>query len=430
MPPILSSNCELHATIKIGSQPLSLNFLTGHYCIGVYFDGSGIACVGVRFDSASCGNITTGCHFDIAFLEYSSSGLFVEDPVVQGQNTFLSNGSDDSLQNLPCNIAGNLGVGNSLPQEMFEVGPGIWGGGNILQNALVTWRDAFKIARNGTTVAGMGLDNNQTGLQLFTGGPSLNDSTARLTISAAGNIGVGTTEPTDKLAIASVVPFTGNGTVGTTTTNSIVTGDVNTQFTTQISVGDQITIGTQTKTVTAIASDSSLTVDSNWTTGGTGLAYTIVPACTVSIGAAAGGIGSGISMPGAWSAGAMAKLTLGDYNQTIMALWGTGMVFRTYPGNAFVWQDNSIPTPKEYMRLNAGTGMLHIGGSAGSSSSGYIVEESIAQNPTLTADGQMAIYSKGNKICIAKRVNGTTRYTSMDMSAGGNVWTESTQTAP
>jgi hypothetical protein len=171
----------------------------------------------------------------------------------------------------------------------------------------------------------------------------------------------------------------------------LFTGDVNTQFTTQISVGDQITIGTQTKTVTAIASDSSLTVDSNWTTGGTGQAYTIVPACTVSIGAAAGGIGSGISMPGSWSAGAMAKLTLGDYNQAVMALWGTGMVFRTYPGNAFVWQDNTAIAaggPKEYMRLNTGTGNLGIGLTAGTSAG-----QKLEVNGNIKADGGLIISS-------------------------------------
>jgi hypothetical protein len=73
---------------------------------------------------------------------------------------------------------------------------------------------------------------------------------------------------------------------------------------------------------------------------------------------------------------------------------------------------------------------LHIGASAGGSNKGYIIEENIGQTPTLTIDGQMAIYSKGNKICIAKRVSGTTRYTSIDMSGNGNSWSTSTTTAP
>jgi len=73
---------------------------------------------------------------------------------------------------------------------------------------------------------------------------------------------------------------------------------------------------------------------------------------------------------------------------------------------------------------------LHIGASAGGSGKGYITEEDVEQTPTLTVDGQMAIYSKGNKICIAKRVSGTTRYTSIDMSANGNSWSTSTTTAP
>jgi len=73
---------------------------------------------------------------------------------------------------------------------------------------------------------------------------------------------------------------------------------------------------------------------------------------------------------------------------------------------------------------------LHLGASAGGSNKGYITEENIGQTPTLTVDGQMAIYSKGNKICIAKMVSGTTRYTSIDMSGNGNSWSTSTTTAP
>jgi hypothetical protein len=73
---------------------------------------------------------------------------------------------------------------------------------------------------------------------------------------------------------------------------------------------------------------------------------------------------------------------------------------------------------------------LHIAAAAGGSNKGYITEEKINSTPSLSADGQMAIYSKGNKICIAKRVGATTRYTSIDMSANGNGWSLSGTTPP
>ena len=54
----------------------------------------------------------------------------------------------------------------------------------------------------------------------------------------------------------------------------------------------------------------------------------------------------------------------------------------------------------------------------------------VGANPVLTADGQTVVYCKGTKIIMAMRVAGVTRYTSVDMSANGYLWTASTTTAP
>ncbi|MFA6076858.1 MAG: tail fiber domain-containing protein [Candidatus Paceibacterota bacterium] len=80
-----------------------------------------------------------------------------------------------------------------------------------------------------------------------------------------GSVGVGTPSPLLKLDVAGSGRFTGTAT-------SVLTGSidpaasttvpgVNTLFTTELVVGDRITVTGETRTVTAIASDTSLTVD-------------------------------------------------------------------------------------------------------------------------------------------------------------------------
>ncbi|VVE55751.1 hypothetical protein PHO31112_05027 [Pandoraea horticolens] len=77
--------------------------------------------------------------------------------------------------------------------------------------------------------------------------------------------------------------FPGKGTIDGTTSNDIVTGR-GTSFSIQVRVGDRIAMpeisidGIEpVRTVTAIVSDTSLTVDHPWPLGFNGIAYTIIP---------------------------------------------------------------------------------------------------------------------------------------------------------
>lgn len=86
-----------------------------------------------------------------------------------------------------------------------------------------------------------------------------------LTILNDGKIGIGTTSPLLKLDVAGSGRFTGASTSVLTgsidpAASTTVTG-VGTLFTTELVVGDRITVTGETRTVTAIASNTSLTVD-------------------------------------------------------------------------------------------------------------------------------------------------------------------------
>lgn len=70
-------------------------------------------------------------------------------------------------------------------------------------------------------------------------------------------------------------PSTGLGLVTNTAGGTTVTGDANTQFLNTFNPGDAITIGAETKRISAIASNSSMTVETTFTNANTNSAYTV-----------------------------------------------------------------------------------------------------------------------------------------------------------
>lgn len=78
----------------------------------------------------------------------------------------------------------------------------------------------------------------------------------------------------DFLYYSTGLNINGLGTISTTSTSGSVSGS-NTQFT-SLSIGDTITANGETRTISAIASDTSLTTD-HWTNSNSGVTYTTTP---------------------------------------------------------------------------------------------------------------------------------------------------------
>ena len=83
---------------------------------------------------------------------------------------------------------GRVGIGTTTPPHKMSVRDG-----NFYQDAVSGWQDAFVIARDGVVRAGLSMDVGGTSLNLYTG-PSV--ATPRMTITAGGNVGIGTSTPT------------------------------------------------------------------------------------------------------------------------------------------------------------------------------------------------------------------------------------------
>jgi len=88
-------------------------------------------------------------------------------------------------------------------------------------------------------------------------------------------VGINQTSKLAQLSVTGPANFTGTGTVSTTASSATVTG-VGTLFTTQTAIGDRLTINGETRAVKSIASDTSLTLDSNMTGSNSGVAYTVL----------------------------------------------------------------------------------------------------------------------------------------------------------
>ena len=96
----------------------------------------------------------------------------------------------------------------------------------------------------------------------------------RLTIKSGGFVGVADTAPTSMIGVKGDLSLAlSSGTVSTSGSSTTLTGS-STAFLTDFAVGSAIKVGTVTTTVTAIASDTSLTLEDAIDTGSTGTTCT------------------------------------------------------------------------------------------------------------------------------------------------------------
>ncbi|MBI4457669.1 hypothetical protein HY633_01765, partial [Candidatus Uhrbacteria bacterium] len=190
----------------------------------------------------------------------------------------------DTSETTPFVIAqdGTVGIGVAIPSPSYKVDVssqalgifhGVAAGPATVAGPLF---DIYDTAR-ATELVISSTDNTVVGpyIASFTNHPLLFGTNAgsipaaKMTLSTAGNVGIGTTSPLARLDLAGNLRTTGKATAVLTgsidpAASTAVTG-VGTLFLTQLVVGDRIVVTGETRTVAAIASDTSLTVDTAFT---------------------------------------------------------------------------------------------------------------------------------------------------------------------
>lgn len=176
-----------------------------------------------------------------------------------GSGSYYLNGYMDELR---------ISKGIARWTNNFTLPTGEYNSGGSAPAEITVWESKDSAVAGEKGIQTFGDPNGRTVLDGKTVRFDIN-SVDKMTLDANGNLGIGTTTYPLKLDVAGSARFTGTATSVLTGTidpaaSTTVTG-VGTQFTTELVVGDRITVTGETRTVTAIASATSLTVDTAFT---------------------------------------------------------------------------------------------------------------------------------------------------------------------
>jgi hypothetical protein len=183
------------------------------------------------------GNITLGNNKSIAFrdssgnagtsIAYTSNGLFKMSQANAGELRFNAGFGDNSnnkitfytrgtLERMIITNDGNVGIGTTTPTEALQVTGNISASGNILANQITASNSQFgsggKIEITHSGGSGV-IDSKTANLTIKTSGNeriSLSPAGAEsLTVAHGGNVGIGTTTPTEALTVVGNISASG-----------------------------------------------------------------------------------------------------------------------------------------------------------------------------------------------------------------------------
>jgi len=218
---------------------------------------------------------TTGTVINLMQLRFGNSQIFN----IRGQNSgALVFGSNSTVSSsVSFGIAmGNQAQVNGTASTNVAIGDNVIAGGG--GGSTNSWAFALGIrsTSSGNQAHSYGSFLTSSGFSSFTVGSGISDP-SRLVNTTKGAYMFGWNSITPTLYARGGGSYTGSGTVATTTATNVVTG-TSTKFTNDYVIGDRITVGANTYTVTGVTNDTSLTISTNGAVIVSGSAHTVLPA--------------------------------------------------------------------------------------------------------------------------------------------------------
>ena len=169
------------------------------------------------------------------------------------------------------NAATNLNTASTIVKRdasgNFAAGVITSGGNTVLTTATgLTSSNGFTQGGNSFGATGVVGTSDNFDLNVRTNG------TTKLTVQAAGNVGIGTTAPATTLHVSSATP------TGTVSTSGTAVSGTGTNFTTAFTAGDRIVVGGVVRGILSITDDTNLVLSSAISTFAAGTSYARVGA--------------------------------------------------------------------------------------------------------------------------------------------------------
>jgi hypothetical protein len=213
---IQTVNSNLVVTGSITAQTLVVQTVTSSvvYSSGSNVFGNNIANTQVLTGSVtvtgSLAVVTTGTEFQVNSTGVNLGNVLTDSHVISGSLRVNPNG-------LFVSSSGNVGIGSTTPKEALEIvglygNIRIYGRAGISNNAITSnmYYDGTNWVRdNGSYGAAQVVLSAQLGAIIFgTTGSAVGDATERMRITSTGNVGIGTSSPSEQLSLMGANAYT------------------------------------------------------------------------------------------------------------------------------------------------------------------------------------------------------------------------------